>query len=166
MQDHKNFFQKTNIYVLKLESGKYYIGKSDNINFRLEDHFNSNGSEWTKLFAPLSLIELIKNVSPFEEDKIVKVYMAKFGIENCRGGSYSNIKLEKLQIEFLEKEIWASTDLCIRCGRSSHFVLDCFANTNINKEKIKETNSSKHKKRKFKYYDDNEYSTSSSSDSS
>ena len=34
------------IYVLKLKSNKYYVGKTDNPNFRLNDHFDANGSEW------------------------------------------------------------------------------------------------------------------------
>ena len=35
------------IYSLKLQSDKYYIGKTDLPNFRLQDHFDSSGS-WTK----------------------------------------------------------------------------------------------------------------------
>jgi predicted GIY-YIG superfamily endonuclease len=30
------------IYSLKLQSGKYYIGKTDSPNFRLQDHFDSS----------------------------------------------------------------------------------------------------------------------------
>lgn len=33
------------IYVLQLEQGKYYVGKTNNPNFRLTSHFQSNGSE-------------------------------------------------------------------------------------------------------------------------
>lgn len=38
------------IYVLELQEGKYYIGKTDNPKFRLENHFNCNdyGSAWTQ----------------------------------------------------------------------------------------------------------------------
>ena len=36
------------IYVLKLKYNKYYIGKTTNPNFRLNEHFDSEGSEWTK----------------------------------------------------------------------------------------------------------------------
>jgi len=32
------------IYILKLEKGKYYVGKSNKLNKRLEDHFDSYGS--------------------------------------------------------------------------------------------------------------------------
>ncbi len=38
------------IYVLKLENNKYYIGKTDNPEIRLNSHFNFNGSEWTKKY--------------------------------------------------------------------------------------------------------------------
>ena len=37
------------IYILLLESNKYYIGKTTQPNIRLDYHFNSNGSEWTKI---------------------------------------------------------------------------------------------------------------------
>ena len=36
------------IYILKLRNNKYYIGKTQNPTFRLEDHFENNGSSWTK----------------------------------------------------------------------------------------------------------------------
>ena len=32
------------IYVLKLEQNKYYIGKTQNPNFRLDQHFNGEGN--------------------------------------------------------------------------------------------------------------------------
>lgn len=34
------------IYVLQCQQNKYYVGKSNNIDFRLEEHFNNEGSEW------------------------------------------------------------------------------------------------------------------------
>ena len=40
------------IYVLKLVKGKYYVGKTNNPEFRLDSHFNSHGSEWTRLYPP------------------------------------------------------------------------------------------------------------------
>ena len=35
-------------YVLKLEEGKYYVGKSWNLNNRLGQYFTGRGSKWTK----------------------------------------------------------------------------------------------------------------------
>jgi predicted GIY-YIG superfamily endonuclease len=32
------------IYILELENKKYYVGKTTDPNFRIDSHFNSNGS--------------------------------------------------------------------------------------------------------------------------
>ena len=124
--------EKTNIYVLKLTSGKYYIGKSSKCDERIESHLDGNGSYWTSKYTPIGIEKIIKNVSPFEEDKITKEYMSKYGINNVRGGTYITEYLSETQTEHLKKEIWAANDLCTRCGRSGHFVKDCYA--------IKDTN--------------------------
>jgi hypothetical protein len=96
-----------NIYILKLESNKYYIGKTNNPKFRIENHFNSNGSQWTKLYKPLELIELITNCDDYDEDKYTRIYMDKYGINNVRGGSFCSIELSNETINFLKikKEI-------------------------------------------------------------
>lgn len=126
----------TNIYVLKLKGGKYYVGKSNDIIGRCQDHFNGLGSTWTKKHSPLSIIETKENVSVFEEDKVTKEYMAKYGIENVRGGSYVMEELSEFQIENLKTEIWAAKDCCTQCGRKGHFVKGCFASTDISGNKI------------------------------
>ena len=47
------------IYILQLELNKYYIGKTNNPDIRLDSHFNSNGSEWTRIYKPIKVYELI-----------------------------------------------------------------------------------------------------------
>lgn len=128
----------TNIYVLRLEGGRYYIGKSDDVEKRYQQHLNGNGSAWTRKYKPNLLEKVIKNVSPFEEDKITKEYMSKYGINKVRGGSYVEIELSEFHISALKMEIWAAKDLCTRCGRSGHFVKDCFANTDSLGNKIED----------------------------
>jgi predicted GIY-YIG superfamily endonuclease len=119
------------IYILKLRAGKYYIGKTKNIEKRYEEHLTGTGSGWTKKYKPVSLIKTIKSTSPFDEDKYVKEYMAKYGIENVRGGSYSNIVLDENSIAVLEKEIRHSNNVCMRCGRDTHYIKDCYAKTDV-----------------------------------
>jgi predicted GIY-YIG superfamily endonuclease len=36
------------IYILKLREGKYYIGKTKNVEKRFNEHIAGNGSGWTK----------------------------------------------------------------------------------------------------------------------
>lgn len=119
------------IYIIKLEKSKYYIGKTRNIEKRWEEHLTGNGSGWTKKYKPMSLITTIKSTSQFDEDKYVKEYMAKYGIDNVRGGTYSNIVLDANSIAVLEKEIWHSKNLCTRCGRDSHYIKECYAKTDV-----------------------------------
>ena len=47
------------IYVLKLIKGKYYVGKTSNPKFRLDNHFNKNGSKWTKIYKPINIHQII-----------------------------------------------------------------------------------------------------------
>jgi predicted GIY-YIG superfamily endonuclease len=115
----------SSIYVLKCENNKYYIGKTKDIESRYNDHCNGNGSEFTKKYKPIKIIDIIKNADEFEEDKQVKKYMSKYGIENVRGGSYSTIKLLDYQIKALEKELLSSSNKCFKCGEEGHYVNEC-----------------------------------------
>jgi len=134
--------QKTNIYVLLLEKNKYYIGKSSDVEKRYQEHLKGNGSAWTNKYKPISLEKIIKNASPFDEDKITKEYMSKYGMENVRGGSYVEIELSEFHKDALNMEIRAAKNLCTQCGRAGHFVKDCYANTEVSGKKIEFEDSS------------------------
>lgn len=116
------------IYALQLEQEKYYVGKTNNPQFRLESHFNSNGSEWTKLYKPLKVIELKPNCDDYDEDKITRQYMDKYGINNVRGGSFVSVKLEKSTIDTLKKMSNGTNNKCFTCGKKGHFAKDCQEN--------------------------------------
>lgn len=126
----------TNIYVLRLDGGKYYVGKTNNVMTRYQQHLNGSGSAWTIKYKPVSLEKVIKNVSVFEEDKVTKEYMSKYGIDNVRGGSYVETELSDFHITTLKMEIWAAKGLCTQCGRPGHFVKDCRAKTDASGNKI------------------------------
>ena len=113
------------VYVLKLEKDKYYVGKTSNPIFRLDNHFKNNGSEWTKLYKPIKIIKLIPNCDNYDEDKYTKIYMDKYGIDNVRGGSYTSIKLDlSTKIELI-KISNSTNDRCFKCGKKGHFIKEC-----------------------------------------
>ncbi len=130
------------IYVLKLTDNKYYVGRTKNIKTRLEQHKNGEGSEWTKRYQFIELLEHFETQSSFDEDIYVKKYMNKYGIDNVRGGSYNQIRLSQYQKEFLIKELRTYNNLCYRCGRSSHYVNNCYAKTDIDGISIHDLNTS------------------------
>lgn len=113
------------IYTLKLTQNKYYVGKTSNPNFRIESHFNSEGSGWTKMYNPIKILEIIPNCDDYDEDKYTKIYMDKYGIDNVRGGSYTSIKLDATTKKHLEKSSNSTNDRCFKCGKEGHFAIEC-----------------------------------------
>ncbi len=104
-----------NIYILELTNNKYYIGKTNNPEFRLEQHFNTNlrlGSAWTKKYPPTKVIKVIPNCDDFDEDKYTLKYMSMYGVNNVRGGSFCQIKLDDTNIQTISRMINGSIDKC------------------------------------------------------
>ncbi len=127
------------IYILKLENDKYYVGKTTDDKKRIQTHFYSYGSQWTKLHKPISVAKIIENCNKFDEDKYVKICMDKYGIQNVRGGSYSQIILPIQKIKTLQDEINLSNDRCYICKKSGHFGKDC-PNKDLSSNKYQQNN--------------------------
>jgi predicted GIY-YIG superfamily endonuclease len=117
------------LYVLKCEKQKYYIGKTDRINCldRIQEHFENNGSSWTRKYKPIEIIETIETTNTIDEDVYTKKYMNIHGIDNVRGGSYTRINLPLYQIQALEHELKTINDTCFNCGKSGHYIDRCTA---------------------------------------
>jgi hypothetical protein len=121
----------TTIYILRLEGGRYYVGRSDNPDARFRQHVAGNGSAWTRKYPPIKIVKKIPNSSPYDEDRYVKEYVQIYGVQNVRGGAYSEIVLSEEQKRTLEREVRGATDACMKCGRTGHFAKDCYARTTV-----------------------------------
>lgn len=113
------------IYILKLRQNKYYIGKTNNPFFRLEEHFKHGGSQWTKKYKPEKVEKIIPNCDDFDEDSYTLRYMSKYGIENVRGGQFVRLDLPEQDLLFIKNSLRSSTNRCFECGSLDHFVRDC-----------------------------------------
>ena len=113
------------IYILQLAGGRYYVGKTNNIARRYQEHLNGTGSAWTRRWPPTTLVKSVDATSPFDEDKTVKEYMAKYGIDKVRGGSYVAETLDSAQHALLTKEIRGAEGRCVTCGGAGHFAAAC-----------------------------------------
>jgi predicted GIY-YIG superfamily endonuclease len=128
----------TNLYVLRLAGGRYYIGKTANLDSRIAQHMDGQGSAWTRKYKPISVVEKRRNVSPFEEDSLTLEYMSTYGIDRVRGGSYVEVVLSHEQKDELNKKIRSATDACTRCGRKGHFISNCYAQTDDQGNKLED----------------------------
>jgi len=119
---------KTNLYVLKLQAGRYFVGTSDDVLNAFREHRSGEGCEWTRRYRPVALYKTHYNVNVFEEDKVTKEFMALYGIDKVRGGAYTSVELDSFQRMFLEMEIQHASKECLNCGYTGHTNQNCLVN--------------------------------------
>ena len=118
------------IYILKLKSNKWYVGKMNNPNVGYYDYLNSCGSYWIEKYKPIKIDRIIKNCDDYDEDKYTIMYMKKYGIENVRGGSFCELKLKSEYITTIKHMIKSTNDKCYLCGKEGHFCDECLIQIN------------------------------------
>lgn len=126
-----NLYTMTTIYILRLQGGNYYVGKTTDFTARLQAHMDRRACTWTTKHPVVSVEQVLPDTDPFEEDKQVKIYMAKHGIQKVRGGAYVTEVLSLEQLAALRREIWGAKDLCTTCGRKGHYAKACFASSTV-----------------------------------
>ena len=118
-------------YVLKLESGKYYIGTTSDLSARFAEHCSGIGSRWTEKYPPVELVKTFPMKNGTEEDRITLEYMKKYGIDAVRGGSYTNVDLTDDQMVVLVDRITPVRGNCHNCGLKGHHAADCDSHTEM-----------------------------------
>ena len=113
------------VYVLELEHGKYYVGKTTDVARRFQQHLSGSSSIWTRMFRPIRIINIIHECDGLDEDRITVKYMITYGIYNVRGGPYISAKLSLEEVNHIHRRIRMAMDLCLICGSSWHFASKC-----------------------------------------
>eukprot|EP00969_Alexandrium_andersonii_P305374 13498261-Alexandrium_andersonii.AAC.1 len=76
------------VYVLALESGKFYVGWSSDPARRVAEHFLGCGSAWCCAHAPREVLSVEPGGRELEDAKTVALMVQK-GWENVRGGRWA-----------------------------------------------------------------------------
>jgi predicted GIY-YIG superfamily endonuclease len=85
-------------YVLLLQSGRFYVGSTDNCFTRLLDHFSGTGNSaaWVREWGPpVRVLELMKNSRPDDEEYKYMEYATMFGWEAVRGGGHCKVIMSR-----------------------------------------------------------------------
>lgn len=96
------------LYVLKLEEDKWYVGVTSNTpEYRFDQHRSGfGGAAWTKLHKPIEIFDqkLLGRMTYKEaeksENKVVRLYIKKYGLNNVRGGDLRSTE------EYVERFGW------------------------------------------------------------
>ena len=115
---------KKTIYILQLEHDKYYVGIAKNSEKRILQHFENNGSAWTKLHKPVRILNQFVG-DEFDEEKYTLQAMDKYGVDNVRGGSYCQVKLSDYDKSKSLQTILSITNKCYKCGEKGHYAKEC-----------------------------------------
>lgn len=113
------------LYVLQLEDNKWYVGKTSDVTSRFKQHVSGSGSAWTKSYKPVTLVETRRLKDQYDENNTTKEYMKKYGVDNVRGGSYTQVVLPEDVEKVLKLELRGDSDTCFKCNLKGHFANRC-----------------------------------------
>lgn len=88
------------VYVMKLVDNKYYVGSAK----KLTNFCETVTSGFTSLYKPISVLSTIEleNRSDISYRTIYTLkYMQKYGIDNVRGGGYSEVNITQSSRDFI-----------------------------------------------------------------
>lgn len=125
------------VYVLQLQGGYVYVGKTSDVQRRLKEHMSGKAvhrcASFTKLHKPTG--KLLKRLGDLrqgsvttdgpERDETLR-WMRKLGPQKVRGWKYVRKgMLKSSELKDIESNIRELFDLCRKCGKEGHFATEC-----------------------------------------
>ena len=102
-------------YVLELQNGHIYVGRTLNIYQRLMTHlfdWAENGVEWIKLHGPVvRVVEIYSECTKDEEAYLTLLWMHRMGWERVRGGPWAKRVLKNMPRELDQRRNWDQFDV-------------------------------------------------------
>ena len=113
------------LYVLESADGKYYVGVTDDLVATLIKHIAGGNSEWINRYNINNLLYFRTLDDPSDEDRELKKLMIQHGIDNVRGGSYSDMNFTDEQRIKLCDELLRMNHECFLCKQKGGHILGC-----------------------------------------
>jgi hypothetical protein len=116
------------VYTLALRGGNYYVGKTNNLKRRLEEHRSKapGTPEWTNIHEVVGVYNQQPDVpGDFTEHIQTLRMMKKFGIQKVRGDVYCAVDLPDVIVESLNSILASGDSVCYQCHQKGHFIHDC-----------------------------------------
>lgn len=115
------------VYVLRCVENKFYVGLSSNARRRISQHMSGEGAAWTKIYPPLpdNPVELRHAENELDEEYTTLKMMLIHGVENVRGGSFANPRLNSAQVRVLRGMLRSARGECFECGKPGHKKRNC-----------------------------------------
>jgi hypothetical protein len=120
------------VYVLESGDGLFYVGKSNNIPARIEQHRTGDGgaafSQMMGSFKPVPPLTAgsANDLESWERNETLQ-RMWTYGIDKVRGWMFTSPHLTEEQKQAAFGQVCEKFDLCRKCGRTSHFASACYA---------------------------------------
>ncbi|EQD41109.1 hypothetical protein B1A_16209 [mine drainage metagenome] len=114
-------------YLLQCQLNKYYVGRcyTNRLTTRIQEHKNNKGAAWTTKYPVQKILLSFPSNDPLDEEMMVLKQMRKYGINNVRGGSFSNINLTFSQKSVLQTQLYGINGKCFNCGSEKHWYSKC-----------------------------------------
>ncbi|WP_143136564.1 hypothetical protein [Burkholderia ubonensis] len=103
-RDHATHY----VYVLRLEGENFYVGLTQKFpTSRIGQHGGRHGAAWTRVHAPVALVETIdtrttsREKASIRENLVTWKYMQMYGWEKVRGGFFCTVDEEATRLNLV-----------------------------------------------------------------
>lgn len=93
------------LFVFKLQEDKYFIGYSADYERAFVELRAGFGLPWTTKYRPVSIDLVLEDSDGVNEKGVLYKYFKIYGIDNVRGGPYTDMELSTTQRETIQSLI-------------------------------------------------------------
>ena len=119
---------KSYLYVLQCEQGKFYVGVTEkNPEERFVEHLQNadRSATWTSKYPPIKILDSRPCTDWHDEENVTLNYMSEYGMDNVRGGSFTQILLPDYLRRYVQTRLNTIKNTCYLCNSTSHYARSC-----------------------------------------